>query len=37
MRAVKMYARHQPQATFARIVKAASLVGAFVYTVHVLY
>ena len=37
MRAVKMYAHPQPQITFARIMKAASLVGAFVYIVHVLY
>jgi len=37
MRAVKMYAHHQPQITFARIVKAATLVAGFVYIVHLLY
>lgn len=37
MRAVRIYAHSQPQITFARIMKAASLVGAFVYVVHVLY
>jgi len=37
MRAYRTHVHHQPQITFARIARAATLVAAFVYTVHLLY